>query len=423
MKRSALLGAFGAVLVTVVACSSESSVGGDENDIAIDKSFEDPAKILPPDFESTLASVISPADVGQAFGLDDSKVPYPDTYWPFLLVDDNTKEKLATNGIDDRWLDKSTPSPLEKFMALASPQQLNEAKAWEKKNHGEDVPGVANWFGHCPGWTAAAMVNPPLQHGVSVKNNGGQIAACSDGEAGCTTFEIGDINALEAEAFLGGPSGFLGARCDTKPEDIPRDEHGRVLQKGCRGLNSGALMVVLANRMKNVKKAAGFVPQAIAIDAQNEFNTEQIWNQPAYRYEVNEAKAISEEEAISATTKPGANRPAKYPHNSLAKGFFKIDVGIKWVQENGPNRKPVSGLLSTKTMRFVAVLELDGDAASPTTRIIGGEYLDDPSADANRLRVPPFVWTSQGVAPDNSRGHNPFVKGSIVQQLVGLATR
>jgi hypothetical protein len=412
-------------MCAAAGCSSGGgdAVDGDGSAIAIDPNAEDPAKILPQGFVSTLQAVISPDDVGKQFGLDDDHVPYPDTFWPFRFIDDDTQQVLAKNGIDDRWLDENQPSPLEKYMGLLDPTHTPDAKTWEQTHHGEKVPNVASWFGHCPGWTAAAMVNKPLTHGASVKKDAsGQLALCASGDDGCTTFEIGDINGLEAEAFVDSHSIFLGARCDTAPSDIPRDANGRVMKSGCRGLNSGALMVILANKMKNVSKADGFTPKAIAIDAQNEFNTDQIWNQPAYRYQVNDARALSEAEAIQATSTPqGGVLPTKYAFNDAAKGWFRVDIGIKWVQENGPNQKPVSGLRSTQTMRFVAVLELDGDPASPATRIIGGEYVDDPAAGANRLTVPPFVWTADAPGPDVNPRHNPFVKGSLVQQLVKLA--
>jgi hypothetical protein len=423
------------VLMVASACSSgEAATGSQDSPIAIDKSFEDPAKILPPDFEGTLAAVISPADVGQTFGVDDDRIPYPDSYWPFRLPDwqpgtpPDPGPIIASNGIDDRWQGADITSPLERYMALTDPAKLGDAKSWEFSRHGEGRPRVSWWMGHCNGWTAAAMINPPLEHGVSVKRTSdGEIVECSgSGEPGCTTFEIGDINAVEAEVFGSAPTTLIGARCDTALEDIPRDEHGRILQRGCRGLNSGALVIVLANRMKNVKNAPSFVPKAIAINVQTEETTDQIWNQPAYRYQVNEARAISEAEAITMTTKlePGAAPPTSYPWNPAAKGFFRVDIGIQWVEETErPNTKVVSGALHTQTSRFVAVLELDGEPGSPATRIIGGEYLDDPVAGANRITVAPFVWTANGVPSDSATRHNPFVKASVVQKLVAFATR
>src|SRR5207244_3349952 len=153
--------------------------------------------------------------------------------WPFLVVDEATHEKIATNGIDDRWLGANEPSPLEKYMGVLDPASTSAARDWEAHNHGELVPNVASWFGHCPDWTASSMVNAPLKHGVSVKRDlSGRLLKCSPGDPGCTAFEIGDINALEAEVFLDNSGTFLGARCDTKPADIPRDQSGRILKAG-----------------------------------------------------------------------------------------------------------------------------------------------------------------------------------------------
>src|SRR6185312_7644266 len=146
----------------------------------------------------------------------------------------------------------------------------------------KDLPGVEGWFGHCPGWTGSAMLNAPLQHAISVKSDGnGGVTACNDGDTGCTKFEIADVNALMAEDYVDADSKFIGNRCDTKPSDIKRDANGRIVRNGggCQGLNPGSLLVVLGYQMKNQHKA-------MAIDAQSDFNTDQIWNQPAYRYKV-----------------------------------------------------------------------------------------------------------------------------------------
>jgi hypothetical protein len=45
------------------------------------------------------------------------------------------------------------------------------------------------------------------------------------------------------------------------------------------------------------------------------------------------------------------------------------------------------------------ILELDKEASDQEARIIGGEFLEDNDVGANRLRVPPFVWTAEGLSP------------------------
>jgi Transglutaminase elicitor len=431
VRRILLVGLMGALAVVGCSSSAGSDTDSSGSDIAWDPNTEDPA-ILVPNFVATVSKVITQDDTGKEFGLDDAHVPYPDTYWPFLSHDSDNKVN-ARNGIDNRWQGADKPSPLEKYLTLLDPSHMDEARRWEAQNHGEKVPGVADWFGHCPGWTAAAMFNAPIQHSISVRADSGEIVSCAAGEAGCVDFEVGDINGLEAEAFLGAPGGFLGNRCDTKPEDIQRDKSGRVQQPGCRGANPGALLVVLANRMKNVKGDPNFVPKAVAIDAQNEFNTDQIWNQPAFRYAVKNVQTLSLEDAIKLTVKAGkrgglfglgrrTELPKTYPWNEKAKGFLRVDLVIRWVKELGPNVAAVSGLKSAQQMPISAVIELDGDPAAPETRILGGEYLDDASTGSNRLTVPPFVWTVDAVRSDSDEDSgNPFVKPSAVQKLVKLA--
>jgi hypothetical protein len=402
-------------LFTLFACSQAAAppASSTQQRDAWDPFTEDPSRILP-GASVRLSDLASAADVGNEFGVDDDHVPYPDTYWPF-----------TQGGVDAKW-NHSAPSPLEKAMRILAPGQTADAKRWEHDHHGPGVPGVADWWGHCPGWTGAAMFNKPILHAVSVQSSldpDGNVVACGAGATNCVNFEIGDINALEAEAFVDGDSSFLGARCDTKPADIQRDNFGRIVRNGtgCHGLNAGALLVVLGNRMRR-----DHLP--LAIDAQNDFNTDQIWNQPAYRYRMNAYQPVSKSEAIKLVAGGTPTAGNDYQWNRAAKGFVKIDITLKWVREHGPNRTVFRGQDSTSTTRMVAVIELDADPSDPNANVVGGEYLDDALAGADRLTVPPFVWLIRGPGSDDldpsvgGNNHNPYVKPSFVQQLVELGS-
>ncbi len=413
----------GAALVAglmMVGCAGPGA--GDDDGADLDQAdskndqiewFDEPGSLVP-DAKTLLAELISADDVGKTFGVDDGHVPYPDTYWPFV-----------DEGIDFDWTGEGG-SPLVKYMKVFDEGRTDAAKAWEKRHHGSEVPGVATWFGHCPGWTAAALVDAPLRRGVSVKPDGdGGIAECAPDESGCTRFEIGDINALQAEVYVDADSAFIGARCDTKPADIERDRNGRIVRNGtgCKGLNPGAFLIVAANLMK--LRQVGF-----AIDAQTDFNTDEIWNQPAYRYKVYRYEPITNVEAANLVvhgTKTGDRQ--RYIWNGRAKGFVLVDLGVLWVTEQGPNLEPVAGTDSTREHRMVAVIELDAPPSSPKARVIGGEYLDDPSVGASRLKVAPFVWTARAAGPERlplgvgGNNHNPYVKPSHVAKLVELAQK
>ncbi len=368
--------------------------------------FEAPETLVPGASRRLAANIVG-EDVGKSFGTDDAHVPYPDTYWPF-----------TDEGSDAHW--NGGDSPVEKFMKLADASNLQAAKDWEHNNHGSGVPGVAGWWGHCPGWTGASMANAPIQHAVNAKFDGAQFVACAEGSDGCTKFEIGDINALEAEVYVDGDSSFIGARCDTAATTIKRDANGRIETPGCGGVNPGTLLIVAAARMK--KQHLPF-----AIDAQNDYNSDQIWNQPAYRYTVNRYQALTATQAANLVVHGTMDGDATaYPYNGDAKGFALVDLTLDWVSERGPNTTMVSGLESTRHTRMVAVLELDKEASDPTAAILGGEYVDDASVGADRLTVPPFLWVIHDAGPEDEGswaggdGHNPYIKPSLVKQLIAL---
>ncbi len=371
--------------------------------------FEDPNGLVP-NASRTLADNIGAGDVGMTFGTDDNNIPYPDTYWPF-----------TEDGIDAKWNGSDTPSALEKYMGIANASQVAAAKAWEHNNHGAGVPGVAGWWGHCPGWTGASMANAPIKHAVYATSDGnGGFTACNAGDAGCVKFEVGDINALMAEVYVDGNSSFIGARCDTSPSDIKRDANGRIIQEGCDGVNPGSLMIVAGAIMKGQHKP-------FTIDAQSTFNTDQIWNQPAYRYTVNRFQPLTQAQAANLVVHGTLDGDqTKYQWNDQAQGFALVDLTLSWVSERGPNTDVVSGAESTRQTRMVAVIELDKDASDASAQIIGGEYVEDASVGSNRLTVPPFLWTIQGPGPEDldtsvgGNSHNPYLKPSLVQQLIAL---
>jgi hypothetical protein len=404
-------------LLLCAACSSSPSSDVSNSSPSADTiaPFDDAVGLVGT-VSKRLADVLDAADVGKTFGVPDNAVPYPDTYWPMMY-----------GGIDVAWVgDGTVPSPLRKYMMLTNPSALESARSWNAKFHGPERPEVAPWWGLCNGWAGASTVEMPLLHGITVKMQGAEPVLCATaGEAGCTTFEIGDINALLAEIYLDGPSRFIGSRCDTTPDKIVRDEFGRIDRykngKGCKGLNPGALLMVMNQVMKRMQKP-------FVINAQDDSRTEQIWNQPAYRYTVNRFEELSEPQAANLVGNSRREGPhEKYRWNVAAKGFAFVDACLHWVTESGPNTEFVSGLESTRTTCFAAVIELDAPASSPDATILGGEYLDGQGPARSRLTVPPYVWMSQGPGPEelnlsaNGHNHNPYLRPSFVRKLAELA--
>lgn len=405
---SLLLSSFALLTTAATGCASSDGTEDANSQAGADSiaPFDDPEHLLGT-VSRKLADNITEADIGKTFGTPDNLVPYPDTYWP-----------MEQDGINVQW-NGNQPSPLAKYMGMTDPGSMSKAAAWNSQNSGKDVPGVQGWFGICHGWTGAAISEAPVTHAAYARVSGDTVSACQPsevGQNGCTKFEIGDINALLATIYADGGSKFIGARCDTSPNDIKRDADGRIDRQangaGCKGLNAGSLMIVLGHRMKRDQKP-------MAIDAQNASNTDQIWNQPAYRYTVNNFQKIDEATATYWVTNQG-RYTGGYTWNSQAKGFAYVDLSVHWVSEHGPNTTYVSGLQSTHKTKMAAVLELDKPATDPSAQIIGGELLDNVEG-TDRLQNHPFVWLSTGPGRDTGRsGHNPYVKASVVKQLVEL---
>ncbi len=447
-----------ALMAFACSASSVDAESQEANDTA-DPRAED-LRILPGTYSAKLVDNILPEDVNQreGFGLPDQRVPYPDTYWPF-----NAGE-YGVDGTDFRWQGPDVLSPTEKFASVVfkgDAAMIAKAKKWEHDHHGpglgvRDGREVSDWEGHCPGWTGASMSNAPLVRPVFVKPDArNAFATCTEAEAaagtnGCTRFDIGDINALMAEVYVDGNQPLIGAGCFTSEPSV--DEFDRIKRNpqrmmaengvGCRGLNPGALLMVLGNRLKKEQ-------QPFAINAQQPGITDQIWNQPVYRYTVNSYEEIDEARAIAlvAENSQGTAAPDSYIWNSQAKGFVLVDISLHWVRELGPNREYVSGRESTMKHRVKAVIELDkavsGNARNrASAKIIGGEYVTDEAAAAHnppdtvgphRLAVPTFVWVSVDAGPEdlteeeadnrNFQHHNPFIKPSLVKKLIKLGQR
>jgi hypothetical protein len=360
---------------------------------------------------------ISAADIGQTFGVPDERVPYADTYWPFVY-----------GGTDWRWNPQGSDprTPIEKYMAITAPHLTHYATAWEYRNHGRGFPGLANWHGHCPGWTAAALSNAPIRHPIFAGPDGrGGIAPCREGTVGCVRFEIGDVNALMAEIYLDASTSLIGGMCGAEASAIPRDRYGRILKEGCAGVNPGSLLIVASTLLRRYQ-----IP--FAIGAQNSSNTAEVWNQPAYRYHVYDFHRLTTTEAANLVARGSTTGPvSSYPWNPAARGFAFLDLAIHFVAETSPHISFTSGTSSTYAMRVAAVLELDADAANPYASILGGEYLDLPSSGADRLSVPPFLWVPRGPGPESvplsasfrSDQHNPYLRPSLVRQLIILGQR
>lgn len=74
-----------------------------------------------------------------------------------------------------------------------------DALSWERANHGTGLSNIAEWWGHCNGWSAAALLSSEPQAPVLI---------------GDVVFGVADQKALLSETFMEVTGDFLGTRVD-----------------------------------------------------------------------------------------------------------------------------------------------------------------------------------------------------------------
>lgn len=338
-----------------------------------------------------------------------ANTPWPDTYWP-----------TAANGINFRWTNDEGVngfSPAEKydlaFNGWTPPANFAELKPFDANTcsttfnpeyytsigplarfisenrgnkHGydkidndsdmktdecdqEDIDGVEWWWGLCHAWVPAALNEPEPIH--EIVYNG-------------VTFYPSDIKALMIQAYNRSRSFILGGRCNTK--DPKRDETGRIIDDACRDTNAGAFHVVITNMIGRHKLA-------IAEDRTYDY---QVWNQPAYKYEITEQTEVDLKKALELVNSKDADY-SKY--NKDAVRWMDVRATLYYVTESHADKMPrVPHIESyTRTDRYHYLLEIDAKG-----EIIGGEWLQGTTEhpDWGTSKQPDFLWFSTAPATD-----------------------
>lgn len=158
-----------------------------------------------------------------------STVPWAGSWWPY-----------SSDGIS---------SATAKYDAVT----FGSATRWEHANHGTGRHGVPDWFGHCNGWAAAAILSREPQGTRSI---GGQ------------DFSVADRKALLSETYMEVSGDFIGTRVED-PSDFSSEAFNDVWP--------AQMLLVLTSVVGAQKRAVGF-------DRNTGY---QVWNQPLVAY-VNE---------------------------------------------------------------------------------------------------------------------------------------
>lgn len=332
------------------------------------------------------ADELAPAtDVGKTVSVPTDNKPFSSDYWPMIK-----------NGILNRWMGASVPSPAEKYGTLfLDATQQKTMYDFIQKNHGKDVPGVQSWFGICQGWTGSAIAEKAPQKPITVRkyvrDGKTYLQRCTTSTTGCVSFSPGDLTGLMAEAYAAADARFIGYRCDTSTVNFKYDKNGRITQPNCRS-NAGTLFLTATN----------FIKKAGRSFAVNAVNNDEVWNQPAYQYAITQYKTVTKTEATKAVD-PAETRD--YPWNTAAVGFRRVTMKLDWAVETSPTANSAPPLLSAgKTYDFI--LELDATGA-----VVGGEWIG-----ASKTEHIPFFW-----APVAAGAEVPYLSPDYVRALLNVS--
>lgn len=329
----------------------------------------------------------------------------------------------------NRWIDANpgqdwrTTDDGKRYLELN--QQLDEKKGtlptitvdtateFEHIEHGNGVPGVEGWWGHCNAWAAAAMMEiEPNQRG-SVTVDGRTVE-----------FTPGEVKALYTEAWMEHHSSFIGSR-----NNDPANEDAEY-----KDLTPAATFIYAATQLGIHQK--GFVL--------DRFTGSEVWNQTARSYAVEYEKLYEndqpEEIEIHLTEYDRNGKPKQRSLGVQRVYPVQVDMYLHWMTDGLPHeehtRDNILADVYPKThselqrawgnqveMREITfTLYLDKPLEDPAARIVGdGKYAEALIGDNHAW--PDFYWQPLAQTPSVRRYENPNIDFTgLVNTKIGPAT-
>jgi hypothetical protein len=253
------------------------------------------------------------------------------------------------------------------------------ATAWEYNNHGSGLPNALDWWGHCNGWAAAALLVPEPKGKKSASG---------------LTFEIRDRKALLSEVFMEVTGDFLGTRV-TDPDDTTSDAF---------------LDLVPAQFYLAFTNLVGLQHRAVVIDR---YTGWQVWNQPVVAYF---HEPIRPEDYLGVA--PGTTNVHR----------VNVTTEIWWSDDNVDpdvltpsfNRDAPAGVFQSRTLRYELWLDgppqfdakgnlvSSGDVilTKDGTHVVGGQWKNAGLPLVNSY--PDYLWIPNASAP-SSGFKNPSI--------------
>jgi hypothetical protein len=303
------------------------------------------------------------------------------------------------------------------------------ATAWELENQGVyQWVEPENWWGHCNGWASYATTEPLgyPRRDIRVRLENGQVTECTDDTDGCILWRMADIEALFTELYFSDRATFSGQRCNTRPDELERDEFGRVTETACRDINPGSFHVAIVGSLGRGARNLTTNEDghhAFVIDHNWDY---EIWNFPVISYEINSSEDVTEEQAHELVGGSGSD----YQWNSEATRFVRVQLTYEMISDGVASWDLVNRAdqrsLHPVPVELNYVLELDDE-----NRILGGEWIEDPVVtwgENSKELHPDFIWMATdpvgwGESSDDTGGDNdnPHISLTDARMLLRCA--
>lgn len=291
---------------------------------------------------------------------------------------------------------------------------IDTATEFERIHHGNGVPGVGNWWGHCNAWSAASLMEDEPKVRGAVTHNGVSVE-----------FTPGEAKALLTEIWMEHQSSFHGSRQDD-PDNVGLKYED---------LTPAAFHIFFGTQLGQKKK--GFV-----IDR---FTGDEVWNQPVRSYvsrfekmyEGNTAETI---EVFQTVYNRSTGEPEKKSLGMKAVYPVQYTTTFHWVTDGLPHEAETLDNIAAPEfptdharlralwheqveMRTVTyTLYLDKAVEDATARVVGdGAWVG--AVEKSNHAWPDFAWQPLTQTPSRRDYENPLVNpGDIVHSKILPAT-
>lgn len=306
----------------------------------------------------------------------------------------------------ERCGDNCGRSPMQALGELTGNQKAYE---WEKENHSceklsteEEKESCAGWWGHCNGWSAAAIKEREPKTSMQIRG---------------VTLTVGEQKGILSELWLSCNNLFTGNTNKSKKTDAWVKDINSNDGKSFWDVTPRTFFMLITNYI-------GVLKTGVVIDR---FTGDQVWNQPVVGYKHSPIKKRD------IWTEDG-----KY--------FLRLTTEIYWADDIGTSPGHISSRFDIHDANVLNHLDQDYNSRSLTYvlqfdspvilnpngqiesagRLIGDgswqhylDFVEDGSSNASGLDQthPDFIWLPTNPIIDQSGYGNPYLDLKTIQEI------